>query len=193
MKLNFFDILINRHNPVEAKEYYIHHLQQIVKELKGRMWERKNRIFLKILKNPDILKDKNIIQKNFNNFTLLFNRTFYKYLIKDNSEEINIDGLIKNKKYLHNENEEAYDMTKINKRLNETLADNNECVRRKHEECSDFSTREEISDFEDIIDNSEPSSQATNQLSILKEEEHSKNEDSIKDDVLSNIKTKARL
>ena len=57
MKFNFY--LLLQYTPDIAENYYFEFFQRIVKEVKGVRYELKNNIFLKILKNPQLIKNIN--------------------------------------------------------------------------------------------------------------------------------------
>jgi hypothetical protein len=85
MKMKLFDLLFIQKDTRAAEDYYFEFFIHLGKETR-RNWERKNQTFLKLLKNPDILKDKNVFAKNKEDFMLELNRALYKYLYEYNSK-----------------------------------------------------------------------------------------------------------
>jgi hypothetical protein len=86
MKMKFFDLLFNLKDTVAAGGYYFDYFIHLGKETR-KNWERKNQSFLKLLKNPSILKDKNVFAKNSDDFMLELNRALYKYLYENSSNK----------------------------------------------------------------------------------------------------------
>lgn len=83
MKLNFYS-LVYFNKIKEAEEYYNNHFKPVLKEVKGKIFERKDLIFQAILKNPALIEQKNLLNDRY--FISLFNKQFYSFLIERKSK-----------------------------------------------------------------------------------------------------------
>lgn len=85
MKMKFFDLLLFKEKQAEAEHYYFEFLRGIVKEVKKANFEHKDRLFLRILKHPNLLKNKNVLERNYSDFSFKFNKELYNYLYQRSS------------------------------------------------------------------------------------------------------------
>lgn len=200
MKMKFFDLLLVKEDTPNAESYYFEYFRRIGKETR-KNWDRKEQTFLKLLKNPGILKNKNVFEKNAEDFMLDLNRALYKYLyqmgvefeqhgldelksransmetvdiVDHNFNNLNLevgtnqirkgqmieDGEQENKNPINNHFNNNSDNFNNNARpgANNNLNGNEGCNGQNQEEIKDlsqFSTKEEFSDFEEEIESHE--------------------------------------
>lgn len=182
MKLKFFDLLIYKNQLDQAENFYFEHFRDAIKDSR-KNWKKKEDIFLKMLKNPIVIKNRNILDKNYEPFILNFNRCLYIFLAElceknknSNQEDFYLPNSTKffenlplNENFLDfSKNEASYNLINKEKKddiINLTSNDNheNESLNNNHELCannrdieikelSQFSTKEEFSDYEDEVE-----------------------------------------
>jgi hypothetical protein len=177
LKLKFYNYLISESNIERATDFYLSEFRSIIKEVKARNFERKNAYFINILKNPHILRNKNIFEDLYERFIFKLNKDITNFLFNpvmpnqsaatmfyDNSSNSNSNLFMEN----NGDNTEAQpqaqaqidvdsqssqsQMDTSNNHNNANNQDDN-CGREEEiKDLSKLSTMEEYSDFEEDVE-----------------------------------------
>ena len=99
-KLKFF-YLIKSDKTEEVIKFYDKKFLPIIKLVKTNNWFKKNQLFEKLIRNPEKLKNKNILEKYYEHFQFEFNKAINKFLYsKDKEDDFIIDDPTKANKNL---------------------------------------------------------------------------------------------
>jgi hypothetical protein len=161
-----------------------------LKDVKGRLFERKNNYFIKLLNNPNILKKKDIMENLFDQFTFKLNKDLIGYLynpmnLPDASmgHSMYFDSSMSNGSPSATDQQHHYqnDFNNLSENTHNNITDNNytsgenvdnnagaSCNANGDHEIKDLSkmsTMEDYSDYEDEVDGHVPCYMANQQES----------------------------
>lgn len=150
-KLRFFRLL-QIGNEIDINSFYFDTLLRLLKEVKPTEWKNKNKFFIKLIKKKDIFKNKNILEKYYEQFQFELDKAIRNYLsVKETPpSQLSNDTAILNAKNLPetHKKESMFNVINTNYDINNFAVNNDQDVGLE-----DMSTKEEFSDFEDEFNN----------------------------------------
>ena len=115
-KLKFFYLLKSDKNE-EAIKFYDEKLLPLIKLIKINSWAKSNKLFEKLIRNSEKLKNKNILEKYYHHFQLEFNKAINKFLYNEEKEEdLIIDEPTKPNKNLKKNNKKNINQNNNNRK-----------------------------------------------------------------------------
>lgn len=180
-KMKFFYLILANQKDA-ALNYYDQSLKLLLKETRRRNWKRKEKVFIKLINNPNILKNKNILDSNYEPFIIELVRELYNFLVEGISFD-QMEGTLHNMNTASRKTSESIlegesysipsngqrgmvDLDEFDQRQNTPLTQdqydnigniqenqpNDQCdAEQDIQNLSQFSTKEEFSDFEEEI------------------------------------------
>ena len=176
-KLKFFKLL-GEDKIEEAKKFYQEKLLILIKEIKKQNWEKKSKFFISLIKRPNLIgKPDDFLKKYYDQFVYELEkaiRTFLHEEKNDYNENENIKGCLFNSNnsinvfsssssefhYIskvndnvnYNKNKEYINEKEIRDGDNNIIIDDNNNENENNDlDLENCSTKEEFSDFEDVL------------------------------------------
>ena len=166
-KLRFFELL-REENVNEAKTFYQEKLLILLKEVKKKNWETKNKFFNKLIKKPSlVLKQGDLQKKYYDSFNYELDKSIRSFLAVDENNEIQSKHEFYSSNNINYSSSLDFDNLKINinskkyHKSKEIIMDKETNDDDQKEENGDekngeldienWSTQEEFSDFEEEI------------------------------------------